>query len=92
MPYYDRIDLSKEIDPAKSHNSKDDLSCYDLMLWFVIIDFLIMDLNFKVLHAMVFMIWQCYVLIQAILVLSLLEIFIIVVLFKTLSNLNQLFS
>ena len=32
MPYYDRIDLSKEIDPAKSHNSKDDLSCYDLRL------------------------------------------------------------
>ena len=49
-----------------------------------------MDSNFKILHAMVVMIGQRQVLIQAILLLSLLQMLIIVVLFLTLANLKYL--
>ena len=48
MLHYNRIDLSKGIDPAKSNNGKELLS--------VTIGFLIMDLNFKLLLVMVTMI------------------------------------
>ena len=48
MLYYDRIDISKGINLAKSSKVKN--------AWFAIIGFLTMDSNFKILHAMVVMI------------------------------------
>ena len=48
MPYYNKVDISKAIDLAKNNNSKD--------ITFVIIGFLIMDTNLKILNAIVFMI------------------------------------
>ena len=39
MLYYDRIDVSKGIDPAKNNNSKECIVCH----------FLIVSLNFKIL-------------------------------------------
>ena len=46
--------------------------------------------NFKILYAMVAMIWQFCVLIQAIFLLSIWKMLIIIVLFITFSNLKQL--
>ena len=48
MLYYDRIDISEGIDSTKSRNSNDSMIC---RYWF-----LIMDLNFKIMYAMVAMI------------------------------------
>ena len=48
MMYYDRIDISEEIDLAKSNNRKEFMICH--------YQFLIMDSNFKILYAMVVMI------------------------------------
>ena len=42
MPYYNKVDISKAIDLAKNNNSKD--------ISFVIIGFLIMDTNLKILN------------------------------------------
>ena len=50
MLYYDRIDISKGTDPTKSNRSKE---CETS-----IIGFSIMDSHFKILYAMVVMIWQ----------------------------------
>ena len=58
-------------------------------VWFATISFLIMDWNFKIVYAMVVMILQRKVLIEAILLLLLLQMLIIVVLFITLANLKQ---
>ena len=58
--------------------------------WFVTIAFLIMNSNFKTVYAMVAMIWQFYVLLQVILLLSLLKFLIIILLFITLTSLKQL--
>ena len=46
--------------------------------------------NFKILYAMVAMIWQFCVLIQAIFLLSIWKMLIIIILFITFSNLKQL--
>ena len=51
--------------------------------------FLIAGLNFKILFVMVVMIWQCYILILAILLLLLLKGLTIVVLFIALANMKQ---
>ena len=51
MLYYDRTDISEGIDLAESNKSKECMIST--------IDFLIMDSNFKILCAMVAMIWQC---------------------------------
>ena len=48
MIYYDRIDISKGIDLAKSNSCKECMICT--------IGFLIMDSNFKILYAKVVMI------------------------------------
>ena len=50
MLYYDKIDISKEVDLAKSNNSN---KCM-----IATIGFSIMDSNFKILHAMVVIIPQ----------------------------------
>ena len=81
MLHFDKIDLSKGIDPPESNNSKEYIICH---YWD-----LIMGSNFKILFVMAVLIWQCYVLILAILLLSLLKELIIVVLFMTLANLKQ---
>ena len=49
MLYYNRIDVIEEIDFGKSNTVKN--------VWFPIIGFLIIDSNFKILYAMVVMIW-----------------------------------
>ena len=81
MWYYDRIDLSERIDPAKSNNSKEIIVC---CYWLKI-----MGSNFKILFEIAVTIWRCCVLILAILLLSLLKVLIIVVLFITLANLKE---
>ena len=48
MLYYDKIDISEGIDPAKSNNSKECMVCH---YWF-----LIMGSNFKILSVIVAMI------------------------------------
>ena len=62
MLYYNSI--REGIDLAKSSNIKE----------FSFTGFLIMDSNFKILYAMAVMIWQFYVLIKGILLLSALVI------------------
>ena len=49
MLYWDRVDISKRIDLAKSNGSNEFL--------IQIIGFLITGLNFKILFAIVFIIW-----------------------------------
>ena len=51
MMYYDRTDTSGGIDPDKSNRSKECMICP--------IGFLNIDLNFKILHVMIGMIWKC---------------------------------
>ena len=53
--YYNRIDLSEEIDVVKSNSSKEYIIC---RYWF-----LIMGSSFKILYVMVSMIWRFCVLI-----------------------------
>ena len=48
MLYYDRVDIREGTDPVKSNKSKECMICYYF--------FLIMDLNFIILSAMVVMI------------------------------------
>ena len=47
MLYYDRVDISKGIDPTKSDKSKEYIICHNF--------FLIMETNFKIMYAMVVM-------------------------------------
>ena len=68
--YYNRIDKSEGIDLAKSNESKECMVCHYL--------FFNRGFEFKILYAMVVMIWQCCVLIQVILLLLLLKMLIIV--------------
>ena len=42
MPYYNRIDISQEIDPTKSNKSRECMICHYFF-------FLIMDSNFKII-------------------------------------------
>ena len=56
--------------------------------WFAINGFLIMDSNFKIIFAMVVMIWQFCVFIKAILLLSLFKMLITIVLFITSEAIN----
>ena len=48
MLHYDRIDISKRVDLAKSNKSKECMICRYC--------FLVMDSNFKIMYAMVVMI------------------------------------
>ena len=82
MLYYDGIDISKKICLAKSNNSKECMICHYL--------FLIMDSNFNIPYALVVIIFQCCVLMSAMLLFSRLAMLIIVALFTTLTNLKQL--
>ena len=52
MLCYDRIDITKGIDLAKSNNSKE-------CMIVVTIGFLIMDSNFQIMYVMIVMICQC---------------------------------
>ena len=52
MLYYNRIDISEGIDLTKIITTVKNVR-------FVIIGFLIMDLNVKILYAMVVLIWHC---------------------------------
>ena len=51
MSHFDKIDLSKGIDPPESNNSKEYIICH---YWD-----LIMGSNFKILFVMAVLIWQC---------------------------------
>ena len=85
MLYYDRIDISKINDLAKSNNSKECMICH---YWFFNHGFKFQDLICNGRHDLSLLcLFQCCVLI---LLLSLLKMLIIVVLFITLANLKQL--
>ena len=51
MLYHDRIDIRKELILLKVATVKN--------VWFVIIVFLIMDSNFKILYVRIVIIWKC---------------------------------
>ena len=83
MLYYDRIDISEGIDPAKNNNSKECLVCH---YWFFSHEF-----EFQILFVMLLMLCRRCLLILATLLFLLLKMLIIVVSFMTLANLT-LFS
>ena len=74
MFYYDRVDLSEWIDLTKIDNGKECMVCHYSYFF----------RGFKFQNsAMVAMIWQCCVLILAILLIALLKVSIIAALFMT---------
>ena len=80
------VDIINTVLKQKEHKWKNMQRMHDLEL----LVFFIMDLNFKIMYTMVFIISQCCVFIQAILLLSLLKMSIMEVLFIALANLKQL--
>ena len=82
MLYYDRIDLSEDTDVAKSNNSK---KCIVCQYWFFNHGLNFQNSVCKCCHELMMLCLNI-----AILLLSLLKVFIIVVIFMTLANLKQL--
>ena len=81
MLQYSRIDSGKRIDPAESNNSKERIVC----------EYWLFSHGFKFQNSVcnVAMIWQCCVLVLAILLLLVLKGFTIIALFMTLADLKK---
>ena len=95
MLHYDRFVWSKRTDVAEHNSSKKCYYCCFLYLQFSLAlsattVVLIMGSSFKIPFVVFVTIWQCCVLIPAVLPLLLLKISITTVLFITLANLMQL--